>query len=113
MTILNIKDIGIGFTNKCLKYIKVSSKLTQDYFPETMGKMYVINASTVFSFIWSLVKPFIDEKTAKKIHVYEDDYLDDLLNDVDKENLPKFLGGSCECKGGCMNSDIGPWNPIY
>ena len=28
--------------------------------------------------------------------------------------FPKLLGGKCECsgiEGGCMYSDIGPWNP--
>ncbi len=33
---------------------------------------------------------------------------------VDKENLPKFLGGSCDCGGGddgCLRKNVGPWNP--
>lgn len=111
LTILNIKDIGVTFTSKAMKYIKMISSLTQNYFPETLGKMYVINSSSVFSFLWTLVKPFIDEKTTKKIHVYKSDYLEFLLEDVDSENLPKFLGGDCECHGGCMYSDKGPWNP--
>lgn len=111
LTIMNIKDIGITFTNKSMKYIKMSSSLTQNYFPETLGKMYVINASTVFSFLWSLVRPFIDEKTRNKIHVYRDKYQEQLLEEIDKENLPTFLGGECVCEGGCMNSDKGPWNP--
>ena len=31
---------------------------------------------------------------------------------VDAANLPKFLGGTCECTcdGGCMKSNVGPWN---
>lgn len=31
----------------------------------------------------------------------------------DRENIPSFLGGGCECahvEGGCINSNIGPWN---
>ena len=111
MTIMNIRDVGLVFTNRILKYIKMTSKMTSNYFPETLGKMYVLNASTMFSVIWALVKPFIDEKTKAKIVVLGDDFLEKVLEDVEADNLPKFLGGNCECEGGCINSDIGPWNP--
>lgn len=111
LTILNIEDIGLSFTYRSMKYIKMNSNMTQNYFPETLGKMYVINASNIFSAIWGITKNFIDDKTKKKIHVYGDDYLPDLLRDVDKQNLPKILGGTCECPGGCIFSDKGPWNP--
>ena len=46
--------------------------------------------------------------------VLKSDYLDELLLYVDKDNLPSILGGNCTCShipGGCMFSDIGPWNP--
>ena len=111
LTIMNIKNIGFSETYKSMKYIKMSSHITQNYFPEIMGKMYIINTSTIFGTLWALVKPFIDEKTLKKIVVFKDDYIDALLQDVDPENLPKFLGGECECEGGCIKSDKGPWNP--
>lgn len=113
LTILNIRNIGISFIYNSMKYIKLSSKLTQNYFPETLGKMYVINSSGMFSAIWSLVKSFIDEKTKKKIFVFQEDYLEELLKDVDIENIPKIIGGKCVCEneGGCMYSDKGPWNP--
>ena len=113
LTILNIKNLGLTFTYKSMKYVKLSSKITQNYFPETLGKMYVINASGMFSAIWAMVKPFIDDKTRLKIHVFQEDFLNELLKDVEKSNLPKLIGGDCDCKefGGCLFSDKGPWNP--
>ena len=28
---------------------------------------------------------------------------------MDPENVPTFLGGECECEGGCNYADKGPW----
>ena len=41
-------------------------------------------------------------------------YQEKLLEFIDAENLPEFLGGKCTwsgIEGGCLYSDIGPWNP--
>lgn len=52
----------------------------------------------------------LDERTNAKITLLGSSYKDELLKLVDAENLPSFLGGTCECPGGCDNADIGPWN---
>lgn len=113
--IMDIKGVGLGMlTGKVKAFMKMTSSIAQDYYPETLGKMFVINASTVFSLIFSIVKGFIDEKTQKKISVLKSDYQDKLLEFIDKQNLPTIFGGSCTCshiEGGCLFSDIGPWNP--
>ena len=36
-----------------------------------------------------------------------------MLEAIDAENLPQWLGGTCTCshvEGGCLNSRAGPWN---
>lgn len=95
-------------------FIKIASSIGQNYYPEMLGKMFMINTSTMFSFLWAIVKNFIDEKTRNKITVLKSDYHKQLLEFVDKDNLPTFFGGTCTCPnipGGCLFSDIGPWNP--
>lgn len=44
-----------------------------------------------------------------KIHVLGSGYQRELLAQVPAENLPKTLGGKCECDKGCQYSDAGPW----
>jgi hypothetical protein len=78
-----------------------------------LGHLFIINTGTIFKFIWSIIKAFIDERTKKKISIEGTDYIKKLKEFVDLENLPTFLGGTCKCEhieGGCLFSDAGPWN---
>jgi hypothetical protein len=43
------------------------AKLSQDYYPEMMGKMIICNTPMLFSGIFHIIKGWIDEKTRKKI----------------------------------------------
>ena len=74
-----------------------------------MGKFYIINAPWGFSTVWSLIKGWLDEATVAKIHILSSDYKTELQQQIPKESLPAFLGGSCFCGEGCQLSDAGPW----
>ena len=114
-TLVCAKDCGIGMiTGKVKKFMDIASNIGQNYYPEMLGNIYILNAGFFFSAILAIGKSFIDEKTAKKITVLGTDYLTELKKHIDMDNLPKILGGNCECtniSGGCQNADIGPWNP--
>jgi hypothetical protein len=62
----------------------------------------------LFTGVWAVVKGFIDEKTRKKITIMGSKYQKDLLELVEAENLPDFLGGSCNCSqhGGCLKNSF-------
>jgi hypothetical protein len=92
--------------------IQIASKIGQDYYPEIMGQMYIVNAPMLFTGIWAIVKSFLDEKTRKKITIKGGTFHKEILELVEEQNLPDFLGGSCKCEelGGCMQSNAGPWN---
>ena len=67
----------------------------------------MINAPWTFTSIWSIIKRFLDPKTIAKVHILGSDYQKELCQLVDGSSLPKFLGGTCSCPGGCENSDQG------
>ncbi len=114
LTILDMEGIGIGLlTGKTKEFVKLAADIGQNYYPEMLGQMFLINTSFFFSAVWTICKAFVDEKTRNKISVEKSSYQKKLLELVDKDNLPSFFGGSCTCsniEGGCLYADVGPWN---
>jgi hypothetical protein len=82
----------------------------QNYYPEIMHEMFIINCPLMFRACYKMFKPFINEKTRNKIHIRGGKF-PDLFEKVDKGTVPSIVGGDCECPGedGCNLSDIGPW----
>ena len=76
-----------------------------------MGQLVVINAPSSFTFIWSVIKPWLSKETVEKVDIHGKDYKEVLLQIVDADNLPTYLGGNCTCSsaGGCDLSNAGPW----
>ncbi|OLL22335.1 Sec14 cytosolic factor [Neolecta irregularis DAH-3] len=108
-TILDLKGIGISSISSVYGYLKQASTIGQDYYPERMGTLVMINAPWGFASAFKLVKPLLDEVTVKKINILGSDYQKVLLELIPAENLPTQFGGTCECPGGCELSDQGPW----
>ena len=110
-TILDLKGVGIKAFWDVKGYVQQASNIGQNYYPETMGKFYIINAPWAFTAVWAVIKPWLDEVTVKKIDIIGASYKEKLLAQITAENLPKEFGGKCQCAGGCSLSDAGPWNP--
>ncbi|KAF2500726.1 SEC14 cytosolic factor [Lophium mytilinum] len=108
-TIMDLKGVGISKASSVYGYIQAASGVSQNYYPERLGKLYVINAPWGFSGVFSFVKRFLDPVTVNKIHILGSGYEKELLAQVPAENMPKAFGGTCDCPGGCMLSDAGPW----
>ena len=53
--------------------------------------MFIINAPFLFSGVWMVLKPFLDDKTTGKIKILGSSYKKELLALVDPDNLPNFL----------------------
>ena len=67
-TILDANGIGITSLVGPIKgFLKLASDIGQDYYPEMLGKMTIVNTGIFFRAIWSMVKSFIDPKTQSKI----------------------------------------------
>ncbi|KAI9343530.1 CRAL-TRIO domain-containing protein [Obelidium mucronatum] len=107
-TIMDLKNVPLM---QCMLSARCSAKVThiaQNYYPETLGRMFIINAPLLFQGVWTAVKGMLDEATVAKISILGANYKAALLDAVDAANLPAEYGGACTCGGaGCRAAD--PW----
>lgn len=108
-TILDLKGISITTASQVYGYIQKASNIGQNYYPERMGKFYVINAPFGFSTIFNFIKRFLDPVTVDKIHILGSGYKTELLKQVPPQNLPEKFGGTSKSEGGVELADDGPW----
>ncbi|ORZ02235.1 CRAL-TRIO domain-containing protein [Syncephalastrum racemosum] len=103
---------GMGwhqFHMPALQYIRAISDTDQKYYPETLNRLFLVNAPSAFVMVWKIVKGWLDPGTIDKIQILGKDYKEVLLQHIAAENLPDFLGGTCTCShmpGGCVPSQI-------
>ncbi|KAJ6797118.1 phosphatidylinositol/phosphatidylcholine transfer protein SFH6-like isoform X2 [Iris pallida] len=111
-TILDVQGVGMkNFSKAARELIMQLQKIDNNNYPETLNRMFIINAGPGFRLLWNSVKSFLDPKTTSKIHVLGSKYQSKLFEIIDPSELPEFLGGSCTCAhlGGCLKSEKGPW----
>ncbi|GMH03683.1 hypothetical protein Nepgr_005522 [Nepenthes gracilis] len=85
---------GWGYSNIDLRgYLGIFSIL-QDYYPERLGRLFMIHVPRLFFSVWKIIYPFIDKKTRSKIIFVENKVLKStLLEEIDEDQLPEIYGG--------------------
>ena len=95
------------------EFVKIASTLGQNYYPEIMWQMYVINTPILFKAAWVVIKPFLNEKSRNRIKLLGGKYQKELFKIVDPDNVPTVVGGNCTCEdkgGNWFQACPGPWD---
>ncbi|KAI1822210.1 CRAL-TRIO domain-containing protein [Xylaria intraflava] len=109
-TILDVSGVSVFSPGPIYEYIKQTSWMSNNNYPERLGRMYIINSTRWQRGLWTVIRGFLDPVTASKIEVLSDNYKSALLKQIPAENLPASFGGECQCAEGCELSDAGPWH---
>ena len=102
--ILDLENFSMGmFMGESKEYLGRISKISQDYYPETMGKMFIVNAPMIFTTVWSVVKGWLDPRTVAKIGLYggPSEYKEKLFEQLGgADKTPVEYGGTWKRPGG-------------
>jgi hypothetical protein len=82
---------------KLIPLFKQFAYIDNNYYPERLGQMFIVNPPGIFPAFWSLVKPWLDPVTKRKILVIKKgpETSTTLLQHIDSDQLPQEYGGSC------------------
>lgn len=98
--VIDLEGLGMGHTSSWCRetFKKVSGMLSANYV-EFSYKITIINAPRLFQWVWTAIKPFLPERTVKKISIEGAEYQAKLLEDIGADHLPVAFGGKCVLKG--------------
>ncbi|CAI2374731.1 unnamed protein product [Moneuplotes crassus] len=96
IVIVDCNDIGL--TQIPVSKLQIILGVFQQNYPGRLYKLFAINVGFLLRTIWTVISGFIDSFTENKIKIYSDDYIKDLFELVDIENLEKKFWGVLENK---------------
>jgi hypothetical protein len=94
VAVLDLSELSYAVDTMALSYVQRSLTIDQNYYPERLKHLILVNAPWFFSAIWALIWPFVDANTAKKIVILGSDFLPKLREYIDDSQIPAELGGS-------------------
>ena len=94
--VMDLQGFGLAnCTQKMMDQVQLYIKTDNICYPETLGKMLVINAPWIMNKIWVIIKGWLDPRTVTKIEIISgrEQSIKRLHELISKEQLPQQYGG--------------------
>jgi hypothetical protein len=111
ITILDFQGFSVarGNDSRFTRVLGETSKLSEKLFPQLLGLSIFVNVPRFMYWAINVVKPLMSKRAVEKMRICpgftsgktiaDCPYLSQYLT---SEDLPTFLGGKCDCPGGCI-----------
>lgn len=106
--IMDLKKVHMikMFNSKFRLFLKNVTNVSQNYYPELLGKLFIVNAGYFFKGVWNVVSVMLDDYTKDKIVICSGSGKKEIAKFVEKENLPDYFHGTCKDP---LYIEPGPW----
>ena len=105
---MDLEGLSYFGDSRGMQLFKDALEIDQGTYPEFLGNLFLINAPFIFRGMWSVIKGWIDPKTASKFVVLGSDYRETLLKYIDEDQLPVEYGGTNQRSLPVVNFDKVP-----
>jgi hypothetical protein len=99
-TIIDLENVSLRTMWNLRGHLQQASTLANANYPETLHRIYVVNAPSFFPTVWGWIKSWFDPYTRSKISILgkvsSSETREALLSEIAPENLPKVYGGEFE-----------------
>jgi len=100
LVIMDMQDFGFKhMSTSFYNAIKAILTIDQYYYPESLYKLFIINAPFSFRTLWAVVKPWLHPLTQQRIFLMggPKEFLPKLREFMDDDQIPRYIGGGCSC----------------
>jgi len=91
------------YTSSSISILKQIQAIDDNFYPEFLRKVIVINTPTVFTLFWKIGKMVMHQQSIAKFDIRKSDYQEEVLKHITPDRLPRFLGGRCSSCQHCHN----------
>jgi hypothetical protein len=98
IAIIDVDNVSLtDLAGDKLDFLKKTISYANQHYPERSYVIYIVNAPSYFTWIWSFVRPFVHENTQKKVHILSKKHtLEGLKEHIDESQIPIYYGGKLD-----------------